>query len=118
MPKIIGQQEQQRALKEITAALREVTAINRFLSRQNTSGIYAVSFTDDQNEKQSCFLFSTDRDDVDLLVLNYKDRLKSKIQSLTETYRIALEPQEQAMLDNNDLSSSTPAPLTQEPDNS
>ena len=117
MPKIIGQQEQQRALKEITAALREVTAINRFLSRQNTSGTYTVSFTDEHHEKQSCSLFSADKDDVDLLVLNYKDRLKNKIQSLTETYRIALEPQEQALLDSNFLPSPASPPPVQEPSN-
>lgn len=115
MPKIIGQQEQQRALKEITAALKEVSAINRFLSKQNTSGTYIVSFMDDQNEKQSCSLFTSDKDDVDLLVLNYKDRLKSKIQSLTETYRIALDPQEQALLDNNSQPPPESASLDQEP---
>lgn len=38
MPKIIGQAEQQHALKEITSMLKEVDAVNVFLSSSNASG--------------------------------------------------------------------------------
>ncbi len=98
MPKIIGQAEQQQALKEITAMLKEVVAVNQFLNSQNESGKYTISFADTNNQKHSCTLFSSDKEDVDLLVLNYKDRLKEKIQSLTEEFRIALDPSEELLL--------------------
>ena len=99
MPKIIGQAEQQQALKEITSMLKEVVAVNNFLSSRNASGKYIISFSDEQNQKHSCTLFSSEKEEVDLLVLNYKDRLKGKIQALTEEFRIALDPQEQRLLE-------------------
>lgn len=115
MPKIIGQAEQQQALKEITSMLKEVVAVNTFLSSRNTSGKYTVSFSDEHNQKHSCTLFSSDKEDVDLLVLNYKDRLKGKIQALAEEFRIALEPQEQLLLEadfSSDITNTVHSPDT------
>ena len=98
MPKIIGQAEQQQALKDITSMLKEVVAVNNFLSSHNASGKYTITFSDEHHQKHSCTLFTSDKEDVDLLVLTYKDRLKEKIQSLADDFRIALEPQEQLLL--------------------
>ena len=99
MPKIIGQAEQQRALKDITSALKEVAIVNTFLQANNPSGKYTVTFTDASNEKHHCSLFTPDKEELDLLVLNYKDQLKAKILKLADEYRIALEPTEQIMLE-------------------
>ena len=110
MPKIIGQAEQQKALKDITSALKEVAIVNAFLQAKNPSGKYTVTFTDASNEKHHCSLFTPDKEDLDLLVLNYKDQLKTKILKLAEDYRIALEPEEQMMLDDSFPSEENAAP--------
>lgn len=98
MPKIIGQAEQQQALKDITSALKEVATVNAFISTANPTGKYIISFVDESGAKHHCALVASDKDDVDLLVMNYKDQLRGKILQLAEDYRIALDPPEQAML--------------------
>ena len=112
MPKIIDQDKQQRALKEITAALKEVAIVNTFLLTSNPCGKYTVSFSDKNNGKHSCTLYTQDKEDLDILVLNYKDQLKTKILTLAEDYRIALEPDEQAMLEDQGLAPATAAAET------
>lgn len=101
MPKIIGQEEQQRALKQITALLKEVSAVNAFLSAENPEGEFVISFTDNNKAKHSCSIFSEDRKAVDQLALNYKNRIKAQILELANEHRIALDHSEQAILDND-----------------
>ena len=108
MPKIIDHDKQQRALKDITSALKEVAIVNAFLLTANPAGKYTVSFTDKNNGKHSCTLYTPDKEDLDILVMNYKDQLKAKILNLAEEYRIALEPAEQAMLEDQDLPAAKP----------
>ena len=101
MPSIIGQAEQQQALKEISAMLKELISSNDFLSSNNPTGKYTIVSTDSEGQKHTCILSSENKAEVDTLVLNYKEHLKQKIVSLTEQYRIGLEPWEQSILDNN-----------------
>lgn len=98
MPKIIGQQEQQRALKDILTMLKDVVAINNFLSMQNKTGKYTISFAGENNVKHSCLLCGAEKDDIDLLALNSKDNLRKQIFALAEEYRIALDPEEEHLL--------------------
>ena len=98
MPKIIGQQEQQRALKDILAMLKDVSIINSFLSMQNNSGKYTIAFADGNNVRHSCLLFGTEKDDIYLLALHSKDNLRKQIYALAEEYRIALDPEEERLL--------------------
>lgn len=110
MPKIIDQAAQQKALKDIVSALKEVAIVNAFLQAHNPSGKYTVTFTDASKEKHHCSLYTPDKEELDLLVLNYKDQLKTKILKLAEDYRIALEPEEQIMLDDSFTSEDNAVP--------
>lgn len=98
MPKIIGQQEQQRALKDILAMLKDVSAINNFLSMKNDAKKYTISFSDENNAKHSCLLFSVEKDDIDILALHSKEYLRKQIYTLAEDYRIALDAEEEHQL--------------------
>ena len=54
MPKIIGQAEQQAAIREIKATLKEMVDTNLFLDALNNSSKYIISFVGEDGKKYVC----------------------------------------------------------------
>lgn len=99
MPTIIGQEEQQNALRTINTLLKDASVVNKFLSAKNPSATYSISFPGADGKRVSCKLVVKSKDDMDTLALTYKDQIKSEIFSLAEKYNIALDHEDQMILD-------------------
>lgn len=93
MAQIIGYKEQQRALKEIGKQLKVIETINRFLSTQNDSGMYTLSFGD-----CSTPLICKDPEAIEKLVLSSKQALITQIRASAEANRIEFDEAEEALL--------------------
>ena len=98
MPRIIGQAEQQSAMKEIRVALREMESTNLFLNTANKSGKYSILFTADDGTRCSAIAFTEKKEDIDRFVLHHKHRIANRVKALAEENRIALEIDEKLAL--------------------
>lgn len=94
MPKIIGLEEQQAALKEIRDALKEIKHINSFLEHENEGGKYTISFIADDGTRCSATAFANSKEEVDSLIQQHKTRIRNHVRSLAEKNRIHLEIEE------------------------
>jgi len=111
MPKIIGLTEQKQAMKDIIAGLKEVDSINRFLGADShPNKIYNISLTTEAGEKITTTAYTDNKDDVDYLVLNQRERVISKIRKLSEDHRIEFDEKDLIILENK------PAPIEEIPD--
>ncbi len=99
MPKIIGQKEQQDALKEIKKAVKEMENINAFLNAKDFSGQYTISFTDDKGKKLSATAYIEKKEDIERFIVHNKAKISSHIADLAEKNRIALDIDEKMTLD-------------------
>ena len=98
MAKILGQDDQQRALKEIRAALKSLVPVNEFLDGHNPEGTYHISFSDSEGKRFSAELYSESKGEIDALVRNYKERVKTHILELARNNRIVLDPEDNDIL--------------------
>ena len=97
MPKIIGQAEQLAAMKNIKAALKEMTVTNAFLEASNPSGEYIVSFKDRGGHTISTTVYSADKQVIDTLAQAYKKQVVDDMMHQAEINRIELDPEELAI---------------------
>lgn len=99
MAKILDQEEQRKALKNIVSSIKEIDAANEFLKAQNTSGIYSISFTGEDGKKYSTEISASSKEDLNALILVHKEQERDRIRKLAEDNRIALDPEDNEVLD-------------------
>lgn len=88
---IIGQKEQQAALKEIKAAYKEMESTNKFLEHQNGKGKYTVIFTTENGTRCSAVAHAESKEIIDRLVLHHKHLVSDRVVKLAEENRILLD---------------------------
>lgn len=110
MAKIRGIEEQQEALVQVQANLKELQTIREFLSVENFTKQYELSFKNpsvpDESEdgktakpkKVSVKFRLSDRETLKLVLSEYEESLIKEIRSLTEQYNIDLDEEEQRIL--------------------
>lgn len=91
MPKIIGQAEQQAAMREIKSALKEMGDTNLFLEAINHSKKFTISFVADDGSKYHAIAYVEDKEKLDHFVLHYKHLTANRVKQLAEENRIALD---------------------------
>lgn len=94
MARIYGLEEQQAALREVKAALRDVTDTNMFLDASNHSKKFLISFVAEDGSKYRAFAYTENKEDLDHLVSHQKHLLANHIKRLAEKNRIVLDPEE------------------------
>lgn len=99
MAKILDQEEQRKALKNINGSIKDLEAANEFLKAQNPSGVYTISFTGEGDKKYSTVMHAENKEELNLLILAHKEREKERIKALAEENRIALDPEDEVILD-------------------
>lgn len=93
MAYIVGLKEKQLVLKEISKKLKALAPINAFLSAENPSGLYTISFGD-----HSCHLRCDDSEQIKGFVRSYKKELVEEIRSMAEKATIDFDEDEEALL--------------------
>lgn len=91
MPKIIGQAEQQAAMKEIKKALKEMVDTNSFLSALNSSKKYQISFIGEDGKKHHAIAYMEKKEDMDRFVIHYKHLMANHVLKLAQENRISLD---------------------------
>ncbi len=100
MAKILDQEEQRKALKNITSSVKDLESANEFLQTTNPSGIYTITFAgEDGKKKYSTEIRVPSKDDIDRLIMAHKESEKHRIRKLAEENRIALDPEDDVILD-------------------
>lgn len=100
MPKIIGQAEQQRAMKDIRAGLKELEAINEFLNADSGNHKFTITLTTPVGGRLSAVAYTEDKAEIDLLISKQRDRIVEKINTLAKNNRIEFDEQDQMILNN------------------
>lgn len=98
MPKIMNQEEQKRALKDITSTLKDLSRINEFLAAVNPNGTFSVDFLASDNARYSATLFVQNKEDIDRFVRDYKKKKCEEIIQLAEKYHIELDPEDDEIM--------------------
>lgn len=98
MPKIIGQAEQQQAMRNIKAALKDLTITNQFLETQNPDGIYTVTFKDSEGNHYTTTVYSEEKHVLDSLARAYKKQVVDDAVRQAESNRIEFEPEDRQIL--------------------
>lgn len=99
MAKILDQEEQRKALKNIISSVKAVEAANEFLAAQNPSGVYSIAFTGEDGKKYATEISAESKEDLDALILAHKEQERGRIEKLAADNRIALDPEDRAVLD-------------------
>jgi len=97
MANIIGLADQQKALKDISAILKDLKTTNSFLDAVNPTKTYTISFTDIDGKKHATEL-SGSKEEVDALVGRYKGEMKALVLAMAEEYRIGLDVNDKKIL--------------------
>lgn len=93
MAQIIGLKEKQQVLKDINKQLKSIAVINDFLTSENPTGIYTLSFGD-----HSTPIFCEDSEYIKALVKASKQDLVTKIRKAAEANMIEFSDDEEALL--------------------
>lgn len=104
MANIIGLADQQKALKDISAILKDLKTTNSFLDAVNPTKTFTISFTDNDGKKHATEL-SGSKEEVDALVSRYKDEMKVLVLAMAEEYHIGLDVNDKKILGIDDESS-------------
>jgi len=101
MPKIIQNQDQIKALEDISNLLEEIKVINRLLS-VNGASFYIVEKTLGKDSKTKTYpsvMVSEEMEDgVRQLLMKHKKSIALKIKKLSKAYKIELSEEESEML--------------------
>ena len=117
MAYIEGLKESEQALAEIKKILKELEGINTFMSVENPTAMYKLSFTvkhtdfceSDETEphkhkkiatKYITPLICDNKDSLHYFVQLYKDRKVRTVRQLMDSHRICLSEEELAILEN------------------
>lgn len=99
MAQILEHNEQRRALKNINSAIKDLENAKAFLQTPNVSGKYTISFEAEDGQRHTTTGYTEDKETLDLLVMNFKDREKIRIIDLAQENRIALDPEDLEILE-------------------
>lgn len=91
MPKIIGKAEQQAAMREIKAALKEMVDTNQFLDALNNSNKFKISFIGEDGQNYHAIAYTEKKDDMDRFIRHYKHLMANRVLTLTQENRISLD---------------------------
>lgn len=91
MAKILDQEEQRKALRNIVDSLKKLKNTNEFLDKEPPSGIYTISFTDADGKRCSADILVQDKQTIDALVLQHKEAENARIIKLAADNRIDLD---------------------------
>lgn len=94
MAQIIGLKEKQLALAEINGKLNSLKQINEFLTANNPSGKYTISF----DNKHRISLFCHDGEAINAIVRAYKEQLVAEIRAEAQKYSIGFEDEDEALM--------------------
>jgi len=97
MPKIIGLEAQQQAVREIQGLMKDITNVNHFLQNANPAGEYQISFIGPEGRKISTTFTCANKEWIDHLLQEYKTSVAAAVSQKTEEYRIALDEQEKGV---------------------
>ena len=97
MANIMGLQQQQEALKEITDIIKELKVANKFLDMSDPETEYSIGFIDEEGKKMKIEI-SGYKSEIDELVNRYKEAKRNKILTLAQENRIALDPEDNEVL--------------------
>lgn len=97
MANIIGLQQQQEALNEITATIKAVAIINKFLEADNPLKTYSIRFTDAEGKKVATD-FTAEKDEINKLLIQNKNEKREYVTSLAQEFRIALDSEDKEIL--------------------
>lgn len=90
MAKILDQEEQQRALKNINDSIRDLKKGIEFLKANNPTGTYTITMVDGDGKKRSTDIKATS-EEINRLILSHREAEKTRIESLAKDNRIDLE---------------------------
>lgn len=98
MARILDQEEQKKALKNINASIKEIETANEFMAASNPTGQYSITFTGEDDKKYTTTFTAESKEDIDLLIEAHKANEKNRITKLAEDNRIALDDDDIAVL--------------------
>ena len=99
MAKILNQEEQQKALKNINDSIRDLKKGNEILQADNPSGIFTISFTDSAGKRHRAEIHVQSKKIIDQLYLDFKQEEKERIQKLASDNLIDLDDEDIETLD-------------------
>ena len=91
MPSIIDADKQREALKTISAELKNVEGMNRFLRASNESCEYTISFKPAKGKMFSAKVISEDKVSIDALVRATKESIVQEMTLLAQQQRISFD---------------------------
>ena len=97
MDSIMGQKEQQAALREIKAACKEMESTNKFLTCSNKEGKYTISYIADDGSRCSATADAASKDEIDRFILRHKQLITNNVVELADKNRIMLDPEEKEL---------------------
>lgn len=92
MPKIIGLDAQNEALKKIKKILKDLETVNKFLESSYDSDEFTISF------EKTASLAIASKEEMDRFVSAYKKRLADEVESLCKEFNIELDDDEKLSL--------------------
>ena len=98
MPKVIGKAEQDRALKNISEALKKMPATNTFLNTPNPEGKYTLSFLNHEGKEYKTPILCADKSILDRLAQAHKEFVAQDVVKQANDNRIELDPDEKEVL--------------------
>lgn len=99
MAQIMNQEEQNKALKNINESIRSLKKINEFLTAANPSGVYALSFKDQEGKKHIAEIRVDEKSNIASLVMGFKEKENARIKALAESTLISLDPEDHEIMD-------------------
>lgn len=99
MAKILDQEEQRQALKNITNSIKDLDTANEFLKQSNPTGKYSITFTGEDGKKHTAEIIVRNKDDISMLIMAHKEEEKKRITQLAEEKRIELDPEDYEIMD-------------------
>jgi len=99
MARLIGLDEQQKALQEVVELLKKLGSINAFMEASSSDGKYKIFFTDLEGKRFSTEIFCESKDEINIMILNSKETINKRILGLCERYNIGLDEDDKKLLD-------------------
>lgn len=91
MARIIGQKEQQAALKKIKNLRKDIENANEFLEKTNDNSTFSFSFTDEEGSTCTSNALVVNKAEVDKFVREYKNNVVDYVIKLSQEHRLEFE---------------------------
>lgn len=100
MPKIKDLDAKQRALKDVKAGLKDLESINHFLNASSADNTFVISFQTADGSKVSATAFTENKEEIDLLIMNHRERIVNDINYKAQKYTIEFDEHDLMILEN------------------